>query len=122
MLVKYKSDYKKIAMGLLSFIPGLKDVNRLETEISWYQDDDSRVLYLWRNENGDFSGIVGVEVSDEIVVIRQIALSPSERSQIAYNQVLDEVAHQYPDCKMMGSLDVASIIAKWEHQNESKHE
>lgn len=118
MLVKYKSDYKKIAMGLLSFIPGLKDVNRLEAEISWYQDDDSRVLYLWRNENGDFSGIVGVEVSDEIVVIRQIALSPSERSQIAYNQVLDEVAHQYPDCKMMGSLDVASI----EHQNESKHE
>ena len=35
MLVKYKSDYKKIAMGLLSFIPGLKDVNRLEAEISW---------------------------------------------------------------------------------------
>lgn len=122
MLVKYKHGYKKIAMGLLSFIPGLKDVNRLETEISWYQDDDSRALYLWRNENGDFSGIVGIEVSDEIVMIRQIALSPSERSQMVYNQILDEVAHQYHDRKMMGSLDVASIITKWEHQNENKHE
>lgn len=122
MLVKYKDGYKKIAMGLMSFIPGLKDVNRLEAEIAWYQDDDSRVLYLWRNENGDFSGIVGVEVSDEIVIIRQMALSPSERSQATYNQILDEVSHQYSDCKMMGSLDVASIIAEWEHQNENRHE
>lgn len=118
MLVKYKNDYQKIAMGLLSFIPELKDVNRLENEIAWYQDDDQRVLYLWRNEHGDFSGIIGIELSDDIVMVRQIALSPSERNQSAYNEILSEVAHQYPDCKMMGSLDVASIITKWEQQNE----
>lgn len=118
MLVKYKNDYQKIAMGLLSFIPELKDVGRLEAEIAWYQDNDQRVLYLWRNEHGDFSGIVGVELSDDIVMVHQIALSPSERSQFAYNEILNEVSHQYPDYKMMGNLDVASIITKWEQQNE----
>lgn len=120
MLVKYKNDYQKIAMGLLSFIPELKDVSRLESEITWYQDDDHRALYLWRNDHGDFSGVVGVEFNDGIVMVRQIALSPSERNQSTYNKILNEVAHQYPDYKMMGSLDVASIITKWEQQNESQ--
>ena len=54
MLYKYKDSYKKIAMGLLSFIPDLMDISHLQTELDWYQKDASRFLYLWKNENGDF--------------------------------------------------------------------
>ena len=45
MLYKYKSDYEKIAMGLLSFIPDLKEIANLKTEIEWYEADSSHVLY-----------------------------------------------------------------------------
>lgn len=45
MLVKYKNDYEKIAMGLLSFIPDLKDVGHLKTELKMYTEDDSHALY-----------------------------------------------------------------------------
>ena len=48
MLYKYKDSYKKIAMGLLSFIPDLKDISHLQTELDWYQKDASRFLYLWK--------------------------------------------------------------------------
>lgn len=118
MLVKYKNDYKKIAMGLLSFIPDLKDFSRLEAEIKWYQEDDSRALYLWKNNNSDFTGIIGIEISDDIIMVRQIALSPSERNKDLYYEMLDELANLYPEHKMMGSLDVAAIITKWEQRNE----
>lgn len=120
MLVKYKNDYKKIAMGLLSFIPDLKEVSRLETEIEWYQKDENRILYLWKNENLDFTGIVGVEVSQDIVMVRQIALTPSERGRNVCYQILDALDSNYPDHKMMGSLEVAPMITKWEQRNEAK--
>ncbi len=44
MLYKYKSDYEKIAMGLLSFIPDLKEIANLKTEIEWYEADSSHGL------------------------------------------------------------------------------
>ncbi|HJF30067.1 MAG TPA: N-acetyltransferase, partial [Ligilactobacillus saerimneri] len=56
MLYKYKNDYQKIAMGLLSFIPDLKDFARLKQEIDWYQAEDNRALFLWKNEDEDFTG------------------------------------------------------------------
>lgn len=118
MLVKYKNNYKKIAMGLLSFIPDLKEFSRLESEIEWYQDDENRILYLWKDENSDFTGIIGVEISDDIVVVRQIALTPAQRDTDIYYTILDELAAMYPDKKMMGSLDVAPIITKWEQKHE----
>lgn len=122
MLVKYKKDYKKIAMGLLSFIPDLKEIAHLQTEIKWYEDSDTRILYLWKNENKDFSGIIGIEVDgdEEIIIVRQIALSPSERNRGVCYQMLDELSQLYPHYKMMGSLGLTSIITKWEQRNETK--
>lgn len=120
MLYKYKESYKKIAMGLLSFIPGLKEISHLQTELNWYTSESSRCLYLWKNEHGDFCGIVGLEVSDDIIVIRHIALSPAERNEGITYTVLDEVAQLYPSAKMMGSLEVASIITKWERRKNGR--
>lgn len=120
MLVKYKNDYQKIAMGLLSFIPDLKEFSRLEAEIKWYQDDENRVLYLWKDENKDFTGIVGVEIGDDIVMLRQIALSPSARDQDVCFDILDALNSTYPNHKMMGNMDIAPMITKWEQRNEKK--
>ena len=50
MLVSYNSDYEKITMGLLSYIPDLKDPSRLEEELNWYNAQDNRQVYLWQSE------------------------------------------------------------------------
>ncbi|WP_416352975.1 N-acetyltransferase [Agrilactobacillus fermenti] len=121
MLVKYKRSYEKIAMGFLSFIPDLKDLNTLNNEITLYQDDDSHELYLWKNESDDFSGIVGLEVEDKYIVIRQISLSPSERGEGNSLAILDEVHALYPDHKMMGSFETTKLVAKWEARNRHQN-
>ncbi|WP_432740078.1 N-acetyltransferase [Ligilactobacillus agilis] len=120
MLYKYKDSYKKIAMGLLSFIPDLKDISHLQTELDWYQKDGSRFLYLWKNENGDFSGVVGFELVNKQVIVRHIALSPAERNEGVTYKILDELANLYPEAKMMGSLEIAAIITKWEQRKDGE--
>jgi len=118
MLYKYKSDYEKIAMGLLSFIPDLKEFANLKTEIEWYEADSSHVLYLWKNENRDFVGVLGTEINEDFIMIRQIAVTPTERSQGLCFLMLDDLAELYPDKKIMGNIEASALIAKWEHHNE----
>ncbi|TWW13860.1 reductase [Dellaglioa algida] len=121
MLIKYKNDYEKIAMGLLSFIPDLKDVTRINSAIKGYLDIDNRDLYLWKNEDGDFTGVVGIEDDGNIVVVRAISLSPDERHKKVSFLILDAVLALYPDRKIMGTIDTTKLIEKWEMQkNESK--
>ncbi len=108
MLYKYKSDYEKIAMGLLSFIPDLKEFANLKTEIEWYEADSSHVLYLWKNENRDFVGVLGTEINEDFIMIRQ---------GLCF-LMLDDLAELYPDKKIMGNIEASALIAKWEHHNE----
>ena len=70
MLYKYKKDYQKIAMGLLSFIAELKDISRLQSELKWYDAEDNRNLYLWKDDSNDFVGIVGIEENVVDIQIR----------------------------------------------------
>ncbi|GAF39117.1 RibT protein [Agrilactobacillus composti DSM 18527 = JCM 14202] len=117
MLVKYKSSYEKIAMGLLSFIPDLKDLNTLTNEIALYQDDNNHELYLWKNNSDDFSGVVGIEVADKYIVVRWISLMPSDRGEGNSFLILDQLRKLYPQQKMMGSLDTTKLVAKWIEHN-----
>ncbi len=45
MLVNYRKDYEKIVMGLLSFIPDLREYNRLDDEISWENERPRQIFY-----------------------------------------------------------------------------
>ena len=80
MLVPYRKDYRKIILGILSFIPGLHDYDRVAEEVDWSLGVGNPI-YLWQNdENGDFSGAAIVELGPEYVLIRRISFLPSERS------------------------------------------
>ena len=120
MLYKYKSDYAKIAMGLLSFIPDLKNYNNLQNELCWYQAKPNRCLLLYKNRYGDFIGIVGIEQKDEFILIRHIAVTPTKRNGKAVYDILDEVWQRYPDKKILGSLDIATLITKWERKKDDR--
>lgn len=121
MLVKYKSSYEKVAMGLLSFIPDLKDLTNLTNEMALYQKDEDHVLYLWKNQANDFSGVVGVEVADKYIVVRQISLIPSERGEGHAMEVLDELHKLYAKHTMMGSFDTTKLVAKWTEYNRRQN-
>ncbi|SEM66373.1 riboflavin biosynthesis RibT protein [Ligilactobacillus sp. WC1T17] len=118
MLYKYKNDYEKIAMGLLSFIPDLKEISHLKACLAGYQTDDDRYLYLWKNDTGDFIGIVGIErdTDSHLLMVRHIAVTPAERGHGVTFLMLDALRQLYPDDEFMGSMDTAFLLARWEER------
>src|SRR5690625_7725701 len=78
MLIRYKKDLEKIAMGLLSFMPEEKDVKVLQHTIKEYETNPDWHLYLWKDD--DVLGGIGVKVEeDSKVVIQHISVNPSQR-------------------------------------------
>ncbi|MFC6274762.1 N-acetyltransferase [Levilactobacillus tangyuanensis] len=115
MLLKYRSDYQKIAMGLLSLLPNFKDWDRLQAELTWYLSGDDRTLYLWKDEHDDFAGIIGAEEQGNYLIVRLLTLMPDKQSTKNTWQMLDELATAVPKLRLMGTLATAKIIAKWEY-------
>ncbi|CAM3056983.1 N-acetyltransferase [Lactiplantibacillus plajomi] len=120
MLVKYRKDYEKVAMGLLSFIPDFRDLNHLQTEMHWYEATDDRELLLWRQPDGDFSGIIGIEIGSDFILVHHDSLSPEERTAANQRQVLDDLAALYPRKRIMGTLEMAPIIGEWERNRDKQ--
>ncbi|WP_412990258.1 N-acetyltransferase [Pediococcus siamensis] len=114
MLVKYRDSFQKIVMGLLSFIPGLKDIDRINHELDWYAASEDRILYLQKNQEGDFIGLVGVEKQDQYLMIHHLAFIPQQQTPEHENEILEFLNNEYPNLQMMGTLDTTPILAKWE--------
>lgn len=114
MLSKYKNDYEKIAMGFLSFVPDLKDIDHLKTELKLYTEEAGAELYLYREvPGGDFEGVVGIEVGPEFVMVRHLTLAPALRTTDVQMAVLRELQALYPDSTLMGTLDTAELVSRF---------
>lgn len=123
MLVRYRFDYEKIAMGLLSLTPGLKDYSRLKSELQGYTDSNTERLYLWRaDENQDFAGVIGCELTDEFVILRHLAISPNYRGENNSFRMLDELSNKFPQLKIMASVEMTGLITKWQQAKHSSQE
>lgn len=120
MFYKYKRDYEKITMGLLSFIPDLKNVANLKSELVWYQQNENRCIFLWKDNKNNFVGVLGVEIEEEYLLIRQIAVTPSARNKGISFEMLDTLQANYADKKILGSIDTTDIIKKWEMSHATK--
>jgi riboflavin biosynthesis RibT protein len=79
MLIRYKKNYEKIAMGLLSFMPTEKDIKKLQQTIKLYENDEDWQLYLWKDE--DIIGIIGVEIAQNEAILQHVCVNPSHRDQ-----------------------------------------
>lgn len=95
MLIRYKKNLEKIAMGLLSFMPEeKKDVKKLLQTIKEYEVNPDWHLYLWKDE--DILGAIGIRIENEInAVIQHISVNPSYRSQGIGKKMVDEVKKLY---------------------------
>lgn len=83
MLVRYKRNHEKIAMGLLSFVPGEEDLKQLQKTMKEYESNKSWQLFLWKEEDiSDFTGIIGIRIIDEKTAeLQHISVNPSHRQQ-----------------------------------------
>lgn len=117
MLIKYKSDYQKITMGLLSYVPDLKDTTRLTNEMQWYEQEENRQLYLWKSqETGDLAGVIGIEDEEEIVLLRHIAINPSYREEGMAFRMLTALSKTCSPKKIVGTLETAPLVTKWKKE------
>lgn len=115
MLIQYKNDYEKIAMGLLSYIADLKEPVRLEEELERYDTLENRHLYLWQSEETkNLIGVAGVEEEEELVLLRHISIDPSFRNEGLTYKMLDAINELYPDKNIVSTLETAAIISKWQ--------
>lgn len=121
MLLKYRSDYQKIAMGILSLLPSYKDWERLQRELTWYQGGPDRTLYLWKDQHADFAGVLGTEQQGTYVVVRLLSLISDKQTTANTWQMLDELAATVPHHRVMGTLANAKIIADWEYHHGQDH-
>lgn len=95
MLIRYKKDLEKIAMGLLSFMPEeKKDVKKLQETIKSYETISNWHLFLWREE--DILGAIGIRnEDDEHVVIQHITVNPSHRNMGIGQKMIQAVKSKY---------------------------
>ncbi|APC48390.1 GNAT family N-acetyltransferase [Virgibacillus halodenitrificans] len=98
MLIRYKKNLEKIAMGLLSFMPEeKKDVKKLQQTIKEYETNPDWHLFLWK-EDDDILGAVGLKIEDEInAVIQHVSVNPSHRNNGIGKKMVIEVSNLYQE-------------------------
>ncbi|MFD1850535.1 GNAT family N-acetyltransferase [Oceanobacillus bengalensis] len=96
MLIRFKKNLEKIAMGLLSFMPEVKkDVKKLQQLIKEYETNPNWHLYLWK-EVDDVIGIIGLRMEDDTnVIIQHISVNPSYRNMGIGKRMIIELKGQY---------------------------
>lgn len=99
MLIRYKKNMEKIAMGLLSFMPDeKKDVKKLQQYIKEYESNDDWHLYVWKDDDGDIVGAIGIRFEDEInVVIQDLSVNPSHRNLGIGKKMVNKINELYQE-------------------------
>lgn len=95
MLIRYKKNLEKIAMGLLSFMPEQKDVKKLQETINNYEKSSNWHLYLWRED--DILGAIGIRLDEANAVIQHITVNPSHRNQGIGRKMVNEIKKMYAE-------------------------
>lgn len=97
MLTRYKKMFKKIAMGLLSFIPNEKDLQKLQMTMHQYESEQDRQLFLWKEEE-QIIGLIGFSFVDKhLIKIQHISVNPSHRGQGIGKRMVKTLKELYPD-------------------------
>ncbi|TPR52826.1 hypothetical protein DY042_00975 [Apilactobacillus kunkeei] len=120
MLLKYRTEYKKIAMDMLSLLPDMNKGNHLEDEMNWYEDSDNRVIYLWKNQDDNWAGLVAIEQKNDLLVLRRVVLTPDSWNINNCCSMIDDLNNLYMGKKIVGTMDTTSICEIWEKCNGTR--
>lgn len=122
MLIRYKKNLEKIAMGLLSFMPEGKDVKKLQATIKEYETNPDWHLFLWKDE--DILGAIGLRIEDGInAVIQHITVNPSHRNSGIGKQMVHEINKLYQDkYAVCANENTQQFYAKCEQDEQEKQD
>lgn len=111
MLSKYKKNYKKQVMGYLSYLDDFKNLKNLKEEIEFITDpENSFKILIYKGENSDCRGIIGVQEDNEFVVIYYISLDPGFRSLENQIRLVNDLQHMYPDKTISALPDYCYLL------------
>lgn len=115
MLVEYRNNYQKIALGLLSYVPKIADYQDIHKTLNWYLSQNDRRLFLWKNEVNNFTGIIGIQFIENYVLLRIIVMSAQENRLMDKVRVLNALQDLFSDKKILGTMENVDLITQWEH-------
>ena len=112
MLIRYKKSFEKIAMGLLSYMPGEKDLKKLQQTIKHYEADKDWQLFFWKVDE-DIIGLLGGVWNDESTfVIHHVSLNPSHRGQGIGSSMVKALKDLYPEKQIKPNEVTSAFINK----------
>jgi riboflavin biosynthesis RibT protein len=114
MLIRYKKTFKKIAMGLLSFMPNEKNLQTLQLTMRLYETEQNRQLFLWREDEG-IIGLIGVLFVDEKTLqIVHISVNPSHRGQGLGKKMIKTLKELHRDILFIPNENTRSYCKKYD--------
>lgn len=116
MLIRYNKNHEKIAMGLLSFNPNEKDLQKLLQTINEYETEQDRQLYLWKEEEG-IIGAIGVKIDEQNVQLQHLSVNPSHRDKGFGKGMIKELLGKYPDKKLTATETTTSFVENLDTAN-----
>lgn len=119
MLLRYKKAYEKIAMGLLSYMPGEKSVKKLQETIHQYENEENWQLYLLR-QGEDFIGLVGIILDEDSYTVMHLSVNPSFRGEGIGSMIIEKLGDLFPDLKCMSNEDTESFMKKCRQKEETQ--
>ena len=119
MLTKHKKSVEKIAMGLLSFMPGKRELEALQQTMKKYEENPNWQLYLWK-QGDDFVGLIGVEVDEHTFTVHHAAVNPSFRNEGIGHAMVEKVQQLQEPRAMRATEETKDFLAKcWESKHSS---
>ncbi|WP_367619259.1 GNAT family N-acetyltransferase [Planococcus shenhongbingii] len=120
MLIRYKKSCEKIAMGLLSFMPGEKDLKKLKQTIQKYEENADCHLYLWR-KGDDFIGLIGVELEDSHFTVHHISVMPSYRGEGIGRAMVEKIQQILEPREIRASEETKEFVEMCRKVKKSNH-
>lgn len=100
MLIQYKKDFEKTAMGLLSYLPDFKNLANLKDEMKLNESDNDFQLYLYRDDDSNIVGVIGTQNTEQFVIIRYLSLAPGYRDENTEKKILADLQDNSPKKKI----------------------
>ena len=118
MLTRYKKMFNKIAMGLLSFMPNEKDLQKLQMTMNQYETEQDHQLFFWKEEEG-IIGLIGVLFLDNhLIQIQHISVNPSHRGNGVGKRMVKALKELHKDTHFIPNENTVAFCDKC-HINES---
>ncbi len=110
MLIEYRKDYEKIAMGLLSYLPDFKNLHNLREEIKLNESNNDFELYLFRNSESNIIAVLGTQNDGDFIIIRYLSLAPGFREEKYEGKILHELKDNNPKKRITSTPECTYLL------------